>query len=291
MTSSASATQFAIFRIAMGLFLVSHFLWLLPYGGEIYGPTGMYSSTLPTPFPNALEWAQSAEQAQAFIGALAVLATLFLIGCGRRYASLLLWYGWACLTNQTPLLYVPSEGLVGWLLLLCAAIPSGERWTLWPHPSPDWKIPKGAIQAAWIVLGVGYLASGIDKLASPSWHEGSAIRTVLTSPMAYWDLIAREMSKLPGHVIHAMSWSVLALEVGFFWLIWSRRTRPIAWTVMTAMHLGIRATLDLHTVTDPFLIAQILIFDPAWLGNRRTCVHTKEWGSSTLSDSVVTPLP
>lgn len=266
---TCSATQFAAFRMALGLFLLSHFLWLLPYAGELYGPAGMYASTLKTPFPNLVSWLQSSGQTQIFMGVLAVLAALLMAGIGRRWSALLLWYGWACLTNWTPLLYVPSEGLVGWLLLLCAVIPNGEAWSRWPRASKDWKMPNGAIQVVWIVLGVGYLASGVDKLTSPSWRDGSAIRTVLTSPIAHWDFIADCARQLPNSVVHALSWSVLVFEISFFWLSWSRWTRPLAWIAATAMHLAIRATLNLHTVTDPFLVSQVLILDVKSLLPRR----------------------
>jgi hypothetical protein len=228
----------------------------------------MYSSSFKTPFPNALSWFHSSEQTPLFIGLLGALAALLLLGCVRRCAALLLWYGWACLTNWAPFLYVPSEGLVGWLLLLCAVIPSGEAWSVWPRRAKGWAMPNGAIQAVWIVLGVGYLASGVDKLTSPSWRDGSAIRTVLTSPIAYWDFIATWVRQLPDSVVHALSWSVLSLEVGFFWLIWSCWTRPLAWIAATMMHLLIRATLNLHTVTDPFLVSQILAFDVRWFMSR-----------------------
>jgi hypothetical protein len=46
--------QFALFRVALGLFLATHFFWLAPFAGEIYGPTGMYASVIRSPFPNAL---------------------------------------------------------------------------------------------------------------------------------------------------------------------------------------------------------------------------------------------
>lgn len=265
---TCSATQFAAFRMALGLFLLSHFLWLLPYAGELYGPAGMYASTLKTPFPNLLSRLQSSGQTQIFMGVLAVLAALLMAGIGRRWSALLLWYGWACLTNWTPLLYVPSEGLVGWLLLLCALIPSGEAWSLWPRASKGWMMPNGAIQAVWIVLGVGYLASGVDKLTSPSWRDGSAVRTVLNSPIAYWDFVASGARQLPDSLIRPLSWFVLMLEVGYFWHIWRRWTRPLAWAAATAMHITIRATLNLHTVTDPFLVAQILTFDVSWFLSR-----------------------
>ena len=118
--------------------------------------------------------------------------------------------------------------------------------------------------SAWIVLGTGYLASGLDKLSSPSWQEGSAVRTILMSPIAYWGELAAVARGIPDGVIRCLSWAVVSLEIGFFVFIWNRWTRCLAWVGMTLMHLGIRGTLDLHTVTDPFLISQILTFDRVW---------------------------
>lgn len=265
---TCTSAQFAAFRVTLGLFLVSQFLWLSPYAGEIYGLEGMYPPEIRTPFPSLLGYFTSDRQVEALLLVLAALSVVFAVGFHRRLAALFLWYGWACLTNRVPFLYIPSEGLVGWLLLLSVAVPSGEHWAIRPHPTPAWVMPRGFLFSAWLVLGVGYLASGIDKLSSPSWQQGTALRSVLMGPIGRWDGVAAVARGLPDAWVHALSWTVVAFELSFIALIWRPGTRLIAWSAASLFHLGVRATLNLHTVTDPFLIAQILTFDVAWLPRR-----------------------
>jgi len=260
-----SSVQFAVVRVVLCAFLAGHFLSLLPYAAEIYSSEGMYPSEVRSPFPSLLGILDSKLQVEAFFVVSVLASCLFAAGIHRRICAVLLWYGWACLTNRVPFLYIPSEGLVGWLLLLSAAIPSGERWSVRPRPKPEWALPPAYLFAVWIVLGAGYLASGIDKLASPSWQQGTAVRSVLMSPIARWELLAEAAAEAPLWFVQAMSWSVVAAEVSFIGFIWHRWTRPIGWLALGLMHVGIRFTLYLHTISDPFLIAHLLIFDPRWI--------------------------
>lgn len=265
---TVTSRQFSVFRVALGSFLASHFLWLLPYADEIYGSGGMYPPEVRSAFPSVFDLTTSRAVVELITAGLVVLSVLFTIGLYRRIVAVLLWYGWACLIQRVPFLYIPSEGLVGWMLLLSAVVPAGETWAIRPRPDPDWRPPSVLPISVWVVLGVGYLASGIDKLSSPSWREGTAVRSVLISPMARWDQVEIAVRTAPDLSVALLSWSVLAFELTFFVLIWRNSGRRIAWLAATVFHLFIRATLRLHTVTDPFLIAQILTFDVQWLDSQ-----------------------
>jgi hypothetical protein len=262
---TGSSSQFAIFRITLGVFLAVHFLALLPYVEEIYSSRGMYPLEFQSPFFGVFGILQSRTQIGGFFVGLALTAVLFAAGCHRRVLAIVLWFGWASLTNRLPFLYIPSEGLVGWLLLLSAVVPSGEAWSVRPLSISNWKISQSYIFAVWIVLGMGYFASGIDKLESPSWRMGTAIQSVLTSPIANFDWPAKAVRQLPLCVVQAMSWTVVAAEITFVFLIWHRWTRLVGWLMLSGMHMCIRVSLDLHTISDPFLIAHLLIFDTRWI--------------------------
>lgn len=262
---SCSSVHFAIFRILLGSFLCLHFASLIPFASEIYGPRGMYPVALQSIFPSILVLLESELEIRVFFILLCGLSLLLLAGVGRQICALLLWYGWACTVQRVPILAIPSEGLVGWLLLFIAVVPSGEAWSLRPQRSAVWKMPSSLIASAWVVLGVGYLASGLDKLASPSWQAGVAVRSVLTSPIAHWDVLADSARRAPELAIGIASWAVVFFEIAFLPMILFRMTRAIAWFALTLMHLGIRASLDLSTISDPFLIAHILVFDERWM--------------------------
>src|SRR5688500_20060855 len=102
-TKEISPWQFAIFRIALGVYLMWHVAALIPYGAELFSNQGVLpnaSSNLTyRAFPNLLAFADAPNQVRFFLVALVGLALCFTVGWHRRICALLLWYGWACLFN------------------------------------------------------------------------------------------------------------------------------------------------------------------------------------------------
>jgi hypothetical protein len=159
---------------------------------------------------------------------------------------------------------VPSDGYVGWLLLAMAVAPPGEH--LRPAPNaPVWRLPIALHVGAWAVLALGYLVSGIDKLSSPSWVDGTALRLTMESPIAreWWG--ADALLALPDAAWALATWTVLGLELAFAPLCFLRTTRALAWTALATMHVLLLGLLDIAEVSAAMLIFHLLVFDPAWL--------------------------
>lgn len=266
--------QFGLFRILLGSYLAWHFARVMPYAEELYGPLGLYPPPVATPFPNLLLLLDSGFALQLFAGAMVALALCLAAGVARPAAALVLWYGWACCVNRIPLLFIPSDGVVGWMLLLCVVSPRGEAFTATGSRNENWRLPGLLAASAWIVLGLGYFVSGLDKLDSPSWRAGTAIRAVLTSPMSTWAGLGELVSSVSHGLLAAGTWGVLAAELSFAFLAIHPLTRPIAWCLVTGMHVAIRLTMELHDISHAMLIAHLLLFDARWLA----------WGSSGDED-------
>lgn len=49
---------------------------------------------------------------------------------------------------------------------------------------PTTFMPPALFAAAWIVMSISYTYSGVTKLVSPSWVDGSALARVLNNPLA-----------------------------------------------------------------------------------------------------------
>ena len=74
------------------------------------------------------------------------------------------------------------------------------------------------------------------------------------------------MLSLPASVLSLLTWSVLALEVVFGILcIWGR-TRPWAWFLIMAMHLGILSIVSFADLTFGMMMIHFFTFDPRWFG-------------------------
>jgi hypothetical protein len=259
-TSLSVGRHFAVFRILFGAYLCLHFIQLFPHAGELFSREGMladyrvnFTAGL---LPNPLEKWDTPAFCRMFVGMLSVVSCFLAAGVLRRSAALLLWFGWACLFNRNNLISNPSLPYVGLLLLLCVIVPTGEPWRL-GRRRPGWEMPAMVPVTAWILLAAGYTFSGLWKLSSPSWLDGSALWHVLQNPLAR-PIPARDwLLSLPPQVLQLMTWSVLAAEVLFLPMCLHLTTRRIAWPGMAVAHVGILLMLDFADLTFGMLMIHL----------------------------------
>jgi len=255
-----------MFRVALGGYLVFHFVSLVPYAEELFSKTGMLPDAAQLPsarfFPNPLAHA-SAGVAVGFVVALALLSLLLLAGVHRRVVALPLWFGWACLFNRNPFIANPSIPYVGFLLLACAIIPNESllRPAL-PPAERDWSIPRPLYLGAWLLLGLGYTLSGLHKLGSPSWRDGTALHHVLELPLARDTPLRTALLSLPDWAFAGMTWGALVAELSALPLFLFRATRRYAWAGLIGMQLGILCLLDFADLTAGMLLFHAFLFEP-----------------------------
>jgi predicted DCC family thiol-disulfide oxidoreductase YuxK len=264
------AWQFAFFRIVFGLYLFVHFAQLIPWAGELFSRTGMLGDARLNfthgILPNPLERWDTPAFATGFLAMLTLLAGLFTLGIARRTTALLLWFGWACLFNRNNLILNPGLPYVGLLLVLCALVPPGEPWSFRRRPAdPDWKLPAMIYWVAWWLLMLGYTASGLWKLDSPSWLDGSALHHLLTNPLARPNFLRSLLLELPSPCLQVLTWLALAGEILTLPLALFRRTRWLAWTWMLAMHLGLLCVVNFADLTLGLVMIHLFTFDLGWL--------------------------
>jgi predicted DCC family thiol-disulfide oxidoreductase YuxK/uncharacterized membrane protein YphA (DoxX/SURF4 family) len=263
--------QFALFRMIFGLYLMVHFIMLLPVSAEIWGSSGMVADvTLNLTygvFPNILYLFNSPTIVMAFIGLLILLSFFVTIGFYRRVSTLLLWYGWACLFHQNNLILNPGLPMVGWLLLAMALIPKGEGWGV-ERREENWAMPAILYWGAWIIAGVAYTISGIDKALAPSWQDGSAILHLLNNPLARDYFMRDVFLALPEIALQLLTWLTLALEILFGLLVLFGRTRMYAWFMIMAMHLGILMIVDFADLTLGVVMLHLFVFNAAWFESK-----------------------
>ena len=99
-------------------------------------------------------------------------------------------------------------------------------------PDPRWALPGGIFVGAWIVQALSYSASGVGKLWSPSWIDGSALSLILEGPLVRPTGLADLLAALPPIVLQALTWTFLALEVMVAPLSLTAWGRPCAWGAM-----------------------------------------------------------
>lgn len=254
------ASQFRVFRVLFGTYLVIHFAMLVPYANELFGASGILGDPALNPahglFPNPLDFALPAPWLTATMVFLTLVSALFLLDVARPAAALVLWFGWTALFHRNNLIANPSIPYIGLLLVLCALVPTGRA---------SWAMPVWIPRCAWILLAVGYTFSGITKLGSPSWIDGSAIPRLLDNPLARPGMFRDAMLALPDLVLKLFTWGTLALEILFAPLVLSRRLRPWLWLATCGLHAGIIAVVDFADLSLGMLMVHAFVFDRRWL--------------------------
>ena len=260
--------QFGVFRIAFGIYLTLHFVALLPYSAELFSRAGMLGDARLNftygLLPNPLEHWDSPTSATGFVAALAVLSFSFTIGFCRRFAGVIVWFGWACLFNRNNLIINPSLPYVGMLLLLSVLVPAGEAFSATRAKNDRWAFPAGAYWTAWALLAVGYAFSGWTKLQSPSWIDGTALAHVLNNPLARAGFPRDTLLLFPG-ALQLLTWATLALELLFLPLSFYRTTRLLAWSTMCSLHIGILLLVDFADLSVGMLMVHLFTFDAGWV--------------------------
>lgn len=264
--------QFRIFRVTFGLYLLYHFLSLLPWGTELFSSQGVLPQGTMSPlfhlFPNLFLLWDSPLFVQACLLAAAVFSMFFTVGKLDRVMAILVWYLWACFYGRNPLISNPSLPFIGWMLLAYALIPSLSDRKELSSTSEDaqfWKMPTDIYTAAWILMALAYSYSGYSKLISPSWMDGAALHHVLSNPLARDTVIRTSLLALPAWCLKGATWAALFLELAFAPLALIRRLRPFLWLVMVGLHLGLLVLVNFSDLTIGMLMLHFFTFDPAWI--------------------------
>ena len=263
MTERYSYFHLRAISTLFGLYLFTHFVYLIYFAGELFSASGMFPAELSPAygfFPNPFNLIDTPIFATIFLTALTGLSLLVVAGVEKKWLFLLLWFGWACLNTRNPLIRNPGMPYVGWMLLAFAVI----------YPIKDqarFRLYKYIFIGAWSLLAVGYSLSGFDKLNSTSWQDGTAIGHLLVNPLArdYW-LTHVLVNQTWLHPI--LTYASLGMELLFLPLALWRKTRPWIWLGLVIIQLNILLVVDFADLTFGMLMIHLFTFDPTWIPNR-----------------------
>jgi predicted DCC family thiol-disulfide oxidoreductase YuxK len=276
MNNGWTGGQYSLVRAAFGAYLFVHFVQLAPWAAELFSNRGVLPDGQASPllrlFPNVLALWDGPVFVTALVVAAAGLSLLLAAGAWDRVAAVLLWYVWACLHGRMPLISNPGLPYVGWLLLAHACLPRAPygSWAARGRPDPagGWRMPGGLFLAAWVLMALGYTYSGLTKLASPSWLDGTALAHVLENPLARPGFARDALLAAPAWLLQLLTWGALLAELAFAPLALLRRLRPWLWGLMLLMHLGLIVVLDFADLSLGMVMLHLVTFDPAWVRPR-----------------------
>ncbi|PRP95115.1 hypothetical protein [Enhygromyxa salina] len=261
-----SVEVYRVYRMVLGLYLLVHFAHLMPWAAELFSSAGVLPDAGLSPYvralPNILGVYDAPWFCVAWVGLGAVLSVMLTLGRGDRWAAVGLWVIWASLFGRNPLISNPGLPYVGLLLIVHALTPAAGPIGQ-PRPS-RWAMPASSYAVVWILMAVGYSYSGLIKLGSPSWIDGSALTHVLTGPLARSGGLGASLLALPKPLLQVMTWGALGMELSFAVVALSSRARPYVWAAGLLMHLSLMVLVDFADLSVGMVMLHSFTFDQRW---------------------------
>jgi len=248
-----------LFRILAGLLGCAYFAAAFLETGDISGPHGLIDHALSLELFPYTQWSLLRGEVPAgllklvFLGA--ILISCVLVTGYRPVLCAVALYILAVSTYRLNflVLYV-DDAVFHWIMLWLILLPTGHTltWKSWRQEGraamARWlqqKVPGMAVRCFLVNLALVYAASGLWKLTSPMWREGTALYVILNLPIAWMPDLWGPAS-LPW--LQVASYAALAAEPLFFLLLFLRPGRPFKWIVIVLLvvfHGGIIATLKI----------------------------------------------
>ena len=211
-------------------------------------------------------WAHTSTLAMAIGITGSVLSLLLGLGILRRWAS-----GLLCLLLLSFIYFSQfsgnvSLGYLSFLLLVMVFVPAGESW----NSARDWKFPQDLMWVLWIVTGISYLESGIDKLRNPYWSEGIAINQLLNFTIAANDNFLTDFIKKHAILGQIINWYTIAVDLAFGLFFVFSKARWVLWMMMVALHIGVLLTMQIYYISFGMLIFHFfLVVDKEFIFSKK----------------------
>jgi hypothetical protein len=256
--------SFALLRIALGLMGLASLLGLTPV--EMFWPL---DGLTPLPATGLRAWlAQHGYGTIAGWAMFAALATVFAAMTVGFWSDLAVLAAFIGLIVQDRWNHIPlsSAHQVMIVTVFCLVwTETGRVWSVdaYRRGRPDDPTAQVPAWPLWLLrcqVALIYLSSALYKLAYPVWRDGSGV---------HWAINLNGFHRLPWTVppeaatlIALATWSTLAFELFFPFLVLFRKLRP--WTLWAGvgLHLGLWATLELGPFSWIMLATYIAFLDP-----------------------------
>jgi hypothetical protein len=227
---------------------------------------------------------------------LAILC--FTMGLMSRLTSVIVWIGHLSFIARS---YVTAYGLDTILALLTfylmlgpsgraisldalirrrtADIPEEPSPTFVPAPKLSWSA-NTVIRLIQVHLCIIYFFSGIAKFQGASWRGGGAIwHAIMLDDLVTFDLrwLGTLVDSRIGLVCRPIALTLVAFEISFAFLIWSRRVRPFVLFGALMLHLGIAIFMGLVAFSVAMLTCCLAFVPPATIRGIIVLCSVPQW--------------
>jgi hypothetical protein len=187
-----------------------------------------------------------------YAGSLLALA----LGIHARLSAFLAWGLHLSLVTSGAASFYGVDQLANTFLFYLLVFPTGRAWTF--QSRREKLVPVGVLRVMQAHLCAIYLGAGLFKAMGRQWWNGEAIwQTVCQPAFCTFDLTA-----LARHawIPTLAGWGTLAVELGYPFLVWPRRTRK-AWCLATiGLHLGVALFMGLVFFSSVMILLTCCLF-------------------------------
>jgi hypothetical protein len=187
-----------------------------------------------------------------YAGSLVSLA----LGFHARLSAFIAWGLHLSLVTSGFASFYGVDQISNTFLFYLLLFPSGRAWTF--ESRREETIPVGCLRVMQVHLCVIYLAAGLEMAVGRQWWNGEAIWQAVTQPV----FSTFDLSWLAKYSFIPMlaGRGTLAVEIGYVFFIWPRRTRKM-WCVATiGLHLGLGLFMGLVFFSSVMILLTVCLF-------------------------------
>lgn len=265
--TNEKAYYLAVLRIVTSLWVLKELLFRWPAFELLYSnhsflqfkPGGMYF------LHNHLH--QLKENYMIIIYGCIILLVLNILGIGRNLVSFLLFLVLAVLLTMNNKFKNGGEQMALLLTFYLSFANTFSYFTLVKRKPFSERTEKlynllSNLAAYSLMLNLSfiYFMAGVGKLQDPLWHNGTALHYYLNNHRAFIFAGSGRHFELPGIVLYGLNYAVILLELTAPVLIWLKRYRLAALSLLFLMHLVIYCFFMLYGMSVIFVIQYGLFF-------------------------------
>jgi len=198
---------------------------------------------------------------------LLIAGCCLLVGLCSRVSAIVAWFIQLCAVSSSGLLSYGMDNftIIGLFYLMLAPLP--DRYSLdcyiWKSPIKDRHLHGFFRRVLQLHLCIIYFFAGLTKCLGSGWWNGDNLWLALTRPP--FNVLPVELVMSWQRILPFAGIAVCLLEVGYPFLIWSKRTRFVWLMAVIGMHIGIAVTMGMYLFGLIMITLNIAVFGPGTL--------------------------
>jgi len=255
---SVSASPLAVFRILFGLVMFISIVRFWSYGwiSKFYLEPHYFFSYY------GFDWVQPLGQFTYVVFAICGLSALAVsIGWKYRSSIIIFFLSWTYIELMDKTTYLNHYYFISLLSFLMIFLPAASHYSIdtWRDGSKAYtKIPRWCTDAIKLLLSIVYFYAGLAKLQRDWMVDAMPLKMWL--PSKYDTPLLGDLMQ-ENWIHYAFSWGGAAYDLLIPFLLWMRKTRPVAFVMVIIFHVLTRVLFPIGMFPYIMIVSALIFFD------------------------------